>query len=200
VKRGFDLAVAVLGALITSPVVAVAAIAVKLDSPGPALYSGPRAGRGGTEFRMHKLRTMRQGADAAGPAVTAGDDPRVTRVGRFLRRTKIDEIPQLWNVVLGDMSMVGPRPEHPRYVARYTPEQRRLLEVRPGITGPATIAFMDEETMLSGGDGERRYLEDVMPRKLEVELDYIDRATFTSDLAILLKTVAVVLRRPFTPS
>ena len=199
-KRGFDLAVAVLGALITSPVVAVAAIAVKLDSPGPALYSGPRVGRGGTEFRMHKLRTMRQGADAAGPAVTAGDDPRVTRVGRFLRRTKIDEIPQLWNVVLGDMSMVGPRPEHPRYVARYTPEERRLLEERPGITGPATIAFMDEETMLSGGDGERRYLEDVMPRKLEVELDYIDRATFTSDLAILLKTVAVVLRRPFTPS
>jgi len=200
VKRGFDLTVAVLGALITSPVVAVAAIAVKLDSPGPALYSGPRVGRGGTEFRMHKLRTMRQGADAAGPAVTSGDDPRVTRVGRFLRRTKIDEIPQLWNVVLGDMSMVGPRPEHPRYVARYTPEERRLLEVRPGITGPATIAFLDEETMLSGGDGERRYLEDVMPRKLEVELDYIDRATFTSDLAILLKTVAVVLRRPFTPS
>ena len=194
-KRVFDVAVGVAAAVMTSPIVAAAAIAVKLDSRGPALYSGPRVGRGGMVFRMHKLRTMRTGADTAGPAVTAGDDTRITRVGRFLRRTKIDELPQLWNVVAGDMSLVGPRPEHPRYVERYTPEQRRLLSVRPGITGPATVAFVDEETMLSGGDGESLYLADVMPRKLALELAYLDRASFASDLGVLVKTALAVGRR-----
>ena len=130
IRRGVDLAVGLLGLVMTSPVVAAAALAVKLDSPGPAFYNGPRVGRGERQFQIHKLRTMRAGA--AGPAVTAGDDVRVTRVGRLLRRTKIDELPQLLNVVKGDMSLVGPRPEHPRYVERYTPEQRRLLTVRPG--------------------------------------------------------------------
>ena len=195
-KRAFDVAVALAGAVMTSPIVAVAAIAVRLDSPGPAFYSGPRVGRGGRVFRMHKLRTMSTGAEATGPAVTAAGDTRVTRVGRFLRRTKIDELPQLWNVVAGDMSLVGPRPEHPAYVARYAPEQRRLLSVRPGITGPATVAFIDEEGLLAGGDGERRYVEDVMPRKLAVELEYLDRASFASDLRVLARTALLVAVRP----
>jgi lipopolysaccharide/colanic/teichoic acid biosynthesis glycosyltransferase len=189
-KRAFDVAVSLIGLVVASPVIAVAAIAVKLDSPGPAFYGGRRAGRGGHEFRIHKLRSMRS---ETGPAITAGDDPRITRVGRFLRRTKIDELPQLLNVLKGEMSLVGPRPEDPAYVARYTPAQRRLLTVRPGITGPAALAFIDEEEQLRGGAAEERYLTEVMPRKLAVELDYLDRATFASDLGILARTVAAVL-------
>jgi lipopolysaccharide/colanic/teichoic acid biosynthesis glycosyltransferase len=134
-------------------------------------------------------------AGAPGPAFTAGDDPRITRTGRFLRRTKLDELPQLLNVVKGEMSLVGPRPEDPDYVALYTPAQRRLLSVRPGITGPAALAFADEEAILSGGDGERRYIEQVMPRKLALELAYAEKATFTSDLAVLLRTAGVLSRR-----
>jgi len=196
-KRGFDFVVALLGLTATSPIIAAAAIAVKIDSRGPAFFSGPRVGRNGAVFHMHKLRTMRAGADKAGPAVTAGDDPRVTGVGRFLRRTKIDELPQLWNVVRGEMSLVGPRPEHPAYVARYTPEQRRLLAFRPGITGPAALAFIDEETILRGGGGEARYVDEVMPRKLALELGYVERATFGTDVAILFRTAAQIVRRTF---
>ncbi len=189
-KRAFDFSVALLGSVVTAPIVLACAIAVKLDSAGPALYSGTRVGRDGTPFQIHKLRTMRP---APGPQVTAGDDPRITRVGRFLRRTKLDELPQLWNVVLGEMSLVGPRPEHPDFVARYTPQQRELLAVRPGITGPAALAFIDEEELLAGRD-ESAYVNEVMPRKLSLELEYLRRATFASDLAILFKTLTSVFR------
>ncbi|HKW58989.1 MAG TPA: sugar transferase [Candidatus Dormibacteraeota bacterium] len=199
-KRSFDLAVALAGLVITSPILALSAIAVKLESRGPAFFHGPRVGRHGRLFYIHKLRTMRPGADRAGPAVTAGDDPRVTRVGRFLRRTKLDELPQLLNVVKGEMSLVGPRPEHPTYVERYTAEQRRLLAVRPGITGPAAIAFIDEEEQLRGGQSEKVYVEEVMPKKLALELRYIDNASFRADFEILLKTAATVIRRPFAAS
>jgi lipopolysaccharide/colanic/teichoic acid biosynthesis glycosyltransferase len=195
VKRGFDLVVAAVGLVLASPVIAVAAIAVKLDSRGPAFFSGPRVGRNGALFQIHKVRTMSVGAPRAGPAVTAGDDPRTTRVGRFLRRTKLDELPQLLNVLKGEMSLVGPRPEHPRYVERYTAEQRRLLSVRPGITGPAALAFLDEEDLLSGGQAEARYLGEVMPRKLELELRYLDRATLATDIGILLRTAGALVRR-----
>ena len=191
-NRAFDLPVALAGLVLTSPVVAAAAIAVKLDSRGPVFYSGSRVGRDGKPFRIHKLRTMRA---ATGPSITAGDDPRITRVGRFLRRTKIDELPQLLNVVKGEMSLVGPRPEDPDFVALYTLEQRRLLSVRPGITGPAAVEFADEEALLSGGDGQKRYVEQVMPRKLAVELAYADRATFASDLGILMRTASLLARR-----
>jgi len=194
-KRAFDFLVALIGLIVSSPVVAAAAVAVKLDSPGPAFFSGPRAGLDGTVFQIHKLRSMRVGADASGPAVTAGDDPRVTRVGRFLRRWKLDELPQLLNVLKGEMSLVGPRPEDPRYVERYTPEQRRLLSVRPGVTGPSALSFLDEEEMLRGGQSEDRYLNDVMPRKLELELRYLDHATLASDIGILLRTAGAVLGR-----
>jgi lipopolysaccharide/colanic/teichoic acid biosynthesis glycosyltransferase len=199
-KRAFDLSVALLGLVVTSPVVAAAMVAVKLGSPGPAFYSGTRVGRNGTLFKIHKLRSMRAGADADGPAVTAGDDPRVTRVGRLLRRTKLDELPQLLNVVKGEMSLVGPRPEHPDYVKHYTADQRRLLTVRPGITGPSALAFINEEDELRGGHAESTYLNDVLPRKLALELEYVEHASFVSDLAILLKTAMLILRRPFVSS
>ena len=195
-KRGFDLVVAAVALALASPVIAVAAIAVKLDSRGPAFFSGPRVGRDGAVFQIHKVRTMSVGAPGTGPAVTAGDDPRITRVGRFLRRAKLDELPQLLNVLKGEMSLVGPRPEHPRYVEHYTAEQRRLLSVRPGITGPAALAFLDEEDVLSGGQAEARYLGEVMPLKLELELRYLEGATLATDIDILLRTAgAVILRR-----
>lgn len=199
-KRAFDLTVAMLGLVVTSPVVAAAMVAVKLGSPGPAFYSGTRVGRDGTLFKIHKLRTMRVGADSDGPAVTAGDDPRVTGVGRLLRHTKLDELPQLFNVVRGEMSLVGPRPEHPDYVEHYTADQRRLLTVRPGITGPAALAFINEEEELRGGQPESTYLNDVLPRKLALELQYFEHASFGGDLAILLKTALLVFGRPFVSS
>lgn len=177
----------------TSPIIAAAAIAVKLESGGPAFYGGLRAGKDGRVFRIHKVRTMR--TDGAGPAVTASDDPRITRVGRFLRRTKFDELPQLLNVLKGEMSLVGPRPEDPRYVALYTPEQRHVLSVRPGITGPAVLRFIDEEELLTGSDPETAYITTVMPQKLAADVEYVRHATFVGDLKILGQTVLAVARR-----
>ena len=197
-KRVFDVFVSSVGLVLTSPVLLVAAIAVKLESPGPAFYSGERVGRGGRPFRILKLRTMRWATENQGPSVTAGDDSRITKVGRFLRRIKGDEIPQLFNVLKGDMSLVGPRPEHPKYVALYTPDQRRVLEVRPGMTSPTAIAFLDEEDVLSGGDAESTYVSTVMPQKLGMDLKYVESAAFADDLRILGRTVLVVLQRPFS--
>ena len=196
-KRAFDVTVALLGLILTSPVMLASALAVKLDSPGPVFYSGPRVGRDGKLFDIHKVRSMMVGAAEAGPSVTAIGDARVTAAGRFLRRTKIDEIPQLWNVLTGEMSLVGPRPEHPEYLSHFTTEQRRLLAVRPGLTGPAALAFHDEERLLEGNDPVGAYVNEVLPQKLEIELAYLKKATFKSDLGILLKTAALLLRRPF---
>jgi lipopolysaccharide/colanic/teichoic acid biosynthesis glycosyltransferase len=193
VKRLLDVVVSAAGLVVTSPIILGAAIAVKLETPGPAFYSAQRVGRDGRMFRIYKLRSMRQ--DVAGPAVTAGDDPRITSVGRFLRRTKLDELPQLFSVLVGTMSLVGPRPEDPKYVERYTPEQRRVLSVRPGITGPTVLAFLDEETLLSGGDAEALYVENVMPQKLALDLKYVDGASFGGDLRILGRTVTAVVGR-----
>jgi lipopolysaccharide/colanic/teichoic acid biosynthesis glycosyltransferase len=196
-KRAFDVAASFVGLVLTSPIVLAAAIAVKVGSPGPAFYSGPRVGRNGTTFRIYKLRTMRAGADANGPQVTAADDVRITSVGRFLRQTKIDEIPQLLNVLRGEMSLVGPRPEHPEYVERYEPDQRLGLSVRPGMTGPSALAFIDEEELLKSGNPEATYLETIMPRKVALDIEYVRNATFAGDMRILLDTVFMVLRRPF---
>ena len=197
-KRALDVIGSALGLVIGSPVVLVAAIAVKLDSPGPAFYCAVRVGRHGRPFRILKVRTMRLNANQQGPAVTAIDDPRVTPVGRVLRRFKLDEIPQLLNVLKGDMSLVGPRPEHPEYVARYTPEHRRVLDMRPGITGASSIAFIDEEEILKGGDAEATYLKDVMQEKLAVDLKYVETASVAGDIRILGQTVLLLVRRLFT--
>lgn len=194
-KRAFDFTVALAGVVMTSPVMLVAGGLVKLDSKGPALYRATRIGRHGRPFQMYKLRTMHVNADREGAAVTHAGDPRVTRVGRVLRRFKIDELPQLLNVVRGDMSLVGPRPEAPEFVERYTADQRRVLSVRPGITGPAALAFIDEERTLAQGDPQSIYLASVMPAKLDIDLEYVQHRSFAGDLRVL----AATLRRVFAP-
>jgi lipopolysaccharide/colanic/teichoic acid biosynthesis glycosyltransferase/glycosyltransferase involved in cell wall biosynthesis len=191
-KRVIDVIVSAGGLVVTSPIILAAAIAIKADSPGPVFYRGPRVGKDGEAFGILKLRTMRA---ASGPAVTAGDDPRITPVGRFLRRTKVDELPQLVNVLRGEMSLVGPRPEDPKYVAQYTPEQRRVLAVRPGITGPTALEFLDEEDLLRGGDPESVYVTDVMPQKLAVDMHYVEHASFGDDMRILGRTISTVVKR-----
>ena len=195
-KRVFDFGVALGGLIVLSPLLLAAAGLVRLSSPGPALYRGVRVGRDGRTFQILKLRTMRTGADTQGPAVTTAADARVTPVGRFLRQTKFDEVPQLVNVLRGDMSLVGPRPEHPDFVKHYSEEQRRVLSVRPGLTSPAALAYIREEEMLADADPVAQYVTTIMPRKLALDLDYIRDATFPGDLKIIGRTLArVIVRR-----
>jgi lipopolysaccharide/colanic/teichoic acid biosynthesis glycosyltransferase len=189
-KRIIDLLAAGGGLLVLCPLLAVLALAVKGTSPGPVFFRQERVGRGGRGFRILKFRTMVADAERRGLHITAGGDPRVTPVGRLLRHYKMDELPQLWNVLVGDMSLVGPRPEVAKYVALYSSEQRRVLEVRPGITDPASLAYRHEEALLArAADPERFYVETVMPAKLRINLDYINHRTFVRDLIVLLRTV-----------
>jgi len=191
-KRAFDLLLSlVLLALLAAPMLAVA-LFVKLGSRGPVLFHATRAGRGGRPFRLHKFRTMTDAAE--GPAITALGDARVTRVGRLLRRTRIDELPQLWNVVTGEMSLVGPRPEDPRFVDADDPAWQRVLSVRPGLTGAAQLQFAGrEEGLLGDGDPERGYRERVLPAKLRVDVEYVDGRTFPGDLGLLARTALFVV-------
>jgi len=194
-KRAFDFGLALGGLVMLSPLLAAAAGLVKLGSPGPAIYRGVRVGRNGQTFEILKLRTMRSGADTRGPAVTVAADARITRVGRFLRRTKFDEVPQLVNVLRGEMSLVGPRPEHPDFVKLYSDDQRRVLSVRPGLTSPAALVYIKEEEMLAGGDPVDQYVTTIMPQKLALDLDYVRTATFGGDLKIIGRTLARVIFR-----
>ena len=197
-KRVFDVATALLGLVLLAPLFVAVAVWIKLDSPGPVFFRQERIGRGGVPFRIHKFRTMRVGAEMAGPALTVGADPRITRAGAFLRRTKIDELPQLIDVLGGDMSVVGPRPEVPRYVAAYPPELRaKVLSVRPGITDPASLQFRDESTLLAqAADPEREYRDVVLPAKLRLAADYVDSATLGGDLRLIAATVRALWSRP----
>jgi lipopolysaccharide/colanic/teichoic acid biosynthesis glycosyltransferase len=192
-RRLLDLMLALGGLLVLSPVFVVLAILVKLDSPGPALYQGQRIGKGGQPFYLYKFRTMVVGADQQGPRVTGADDERVTRVGRLLRRWKLDELPQLLNVVKGDMSLVGPRPEDPTYVQHYTSEQQKLLLVRPGITSPASLKYRSEESLLTQRGAESVYMTTILPDKLAIELAYLERRTLWSDICIVAKTIQTIL-------
>ena len=196
-KRVFDLTVAAVGLVLLSPVLLLAALWIKLDSPGPALFRQERVGRGGQLFRIHKLRTMQHDLSASGPALSAHNDQRITRVGRFLRQHRIDELPQLIDVLLGHMSVVGPRPEVPRYVALYPAVLReQVLAVRPGLTAPAALAFADEAHLLAQSvDAERVYIETILPRKLQQQAEYARRATLASDLAVLGRTLRWLLVR-----
>jgi lipopolysaccharide/colanic/teichoic acid biosynthesis glycosyltransferase len=196
VKRAFDLVVAVVLVVLTSPVWLVTAIVVKLTTSGPVFHRATRVGKDGRPFTLLKFRTMY--VDAPGLAITSADDPRITAAGRILRQLKIDELPQFVNVLRGDMTLVGPRPEDPRYVERYTPEQRRVLSVRPGITSPASVAYRNEEHLIEakGGDAEQVYINEVLPAKLALDLDYIDRRSFWRDMRVLVLTVGGVLRTP----
>ncbi len=168
---------------------------VRLDSPGPALFRQERVGRGGRLFRIHKFRTMHR-HDGSGPQLTAKGDARITRAGRWLRATKLDELPQLIDVLKGDMSLVGPRPEVPRYMALYPDEvRRRILSVRPGLTDRAAIEFRDEEHLLAAAaDPERTYVEQIMPIKQRHYLDYVANHSATGDLRILLDTVRTLMK------
>jgi lipopolysaccharide/colanic/teichoic acid biosynthesis glycosyltransferase len=199
-KRLFDVLASLAGLVILSPLFALIAVAVKLDSPGPVFFRGRRVGRNECLFDIYKFRSMVVDADRKGPGITTAGDPRITRVGNALRRTKLDELPQLINVVRGEMSLVGPRPEDARYVALYTPEQRRVLSVRPGITSPASLRFRQEEDLLRGEGWRRVYREQVLPAKLQIELDYLEGASLWRDLGILVQTVlALVPRRSDAP-
>ncbi len=196
VKRAFDLAAASVGLVLLSPLFAVVALAIRATSSGPVFFRQERVGLGGRPFRIFKFRTMRQDAEAMGRQLTVAGDPRVTRVGAALRRWKLDELPQLINVVRGEMSLVGPRPEVPRYVAHYDERQRRVLAVRPGITDPASIAYRDENDLLCAAvDPEGTYLRDVMPRKLEMNLAYLERRSLWSDVGVIISTLVRLLKR-----
>lgn len=196
-KRAFDLLGAGAALLLLAPLLLLIALVVRLDSPGPVFFRQERVGRHGQTFRIHKFRTMVADAPQRGLALTVGADPRITRSGRWLRRTRLDELPQLLDVLRGRMSLVGPRPEVPRYVAHYPPGLReRALAVRPGITDPSSLQFLDEDRLLAAAaDPEREYIEHILPRKLQAAADYAARASLWSDLQVLARTLQLLWRR-----
>lgn len=194
-KRAVDVVVAALGLVVTSPLLLALAIAVRATSPGPALHRAVRVGRGGAPFTLYKFRSMHLGASTSGPAVTAGGDSRITRVGGFMRATKLDELPQLLNVLRGDMSIVGPRPEDARYVEWYAPAQREILSWRPGITSPASIAYRDEERVLAGATDLDAAYREIMAAKIALDLEYFPNASLLGDARLVLRTVTAVVRR-----
>ncbi len=198
-KRLFDLVVASLALLLLSPLLLAVALWIKLDSPGPVFFRQQRVGRHGVPFAIHKFRSMRVDAPLQGPPLTVGADPRITRAGAFLRRTRIDELPQFIDVLRGCMSLVGPRPEVPRYVAHYPSALRdRVLAVRPGITDPASLDFIDEAILLAAAvDAEREYIEHILPRKLQSAAAYAERATLATDLGVLARTAVALWRQAF---
>jgi lipopolysaccharide/colanic/teichoic acid biosynthesis glycosyltransferase len=196
-KRAFDLLGAALGLLLLSPLMLAIALAIKLDSRGPVFFRQQRVGRHGKLFRIHKFRSMVADAPQRGPALTVGDDPRITRVGRWLRRTRLDELPQLIDVLAGHMSLVGPRPEVPQYVAQYPAALReRALSVRPGITDPSSLLYLDEAELLArAADPEREYVDVILPRKLQCAADYAAQASLRSDVGVLLRTLRLLMQR-----
>jgi lipopolysaccharide/colanic/teichoic acid biosynthesis glycosyltransferase len=195
-KRCFDVVVAGTALVLAAPVMAAVAVAVRLGSPGPALFRQVRVGLRGEPFVMLKFRTMVVGAQAMAANVSAEDDPRVTRVGRVLRRWYLDELPQLVNVLRGDMSMVGPRPETPEFVALYDDEERRVLSVRGGIAGPATLAFMDEaEQLARTDDAEQLYVTTLLHSRVREDLRYLELRSVRYDVRLLVRQAVAILRR-----
>lgn len=194
-RRLLDVIASAGGLVVLSPFFLLIAVLIKRDSPGPVFYKARRVGKNGQEFRLYKFRSMVADADRRGPAITAAGDARVTPTGRFLRNTKLDELPQLINVLRGEMSLVGPRPEDPRYVVLYTPEQSRVLRVRPGITSAASLAYRYEEHLLRGPEWEAVYRSQVMPAKLAIDLAYLDQRTLLTDLRLVVQTVLAMFQR-----
>ena len=193
-KRLFDITASGLGLLVLSPLFLILAVWIKLDSPGPVFYRQVRVGRGNKDFRLFKFRSMRVGSDKKGLITVGGHDPRVTRSGYYIRKYKLDELPQLINVFIGDMSLVGPRPEVRKYVDLYTPEQMRVLDVRPGITDMASIRYRNENELLEqAADPEQYYRDVVMPDKLRINLEYVADHSFVKDLKIIFMTFKAVV-------
>jgi lipopolysaccharide/colanic/teichoic acid biosynthesis glycosyltransferase len=189
-KRGIDVAIGAVLLIVAVPIIVISALAIRFETEGPAFFRQVRVGRGRRPFTLVKLRTMYHGAER-GPAVTLGDDVRITRFGGFLRRTRIDELPQLWNVVRGDMSLVGPRPENPGVVDRYDPAWAPLLEVRPGLTDEATLAFRHEATLL--GSELASYERVVLPAKARISLDgVLNKQSVVDDLSVLARTAGTL--------
>jgi lipopolysaccharide/colanic/teichoic acid biosynthesis glycosyltransferase len=196
-KRAFDVVAALVGLLVFGLPMLAAAAWIRLDSPGPVFFRQERVGRHGRRFRIHKFRTMAVDAEQRGPQLTVGADARVTRAGRLLRANRLDELPQFLDVLAGDMSLVGPRPDVPRYVDQWPADLRaRVLAVRPGITDPASLAFRDEAALLArAADPEREYMDVILPRKLALAADYADHASLWTDLAVIGRSVGVLLFR-----
>jgi lipopolysaccharide/colanic/teichoic acid biosynthesis glycosyltransferase len=191
----FDRTVAAVAVIGLSPVMLVIAVAVRVSSPGPVLFRQVRVGRHGRRFEVYKFRTMVDGADRLAANVSPDGDPRVTRVGRVLRAWYLDELPQLLNVLKGDMNLVGPRPETPEYVALYTPAERRVLEVKPGLAGPSTLGFMDEADRLAGvEDPAAHYASVLVHERVRLDLEYLERRSLGYDIGLLFRQVAAILR------
>lgn len=190
IKRVFDFVAALIGIIIISPILIVVSIAIKLDSPGKIMFLQKRVGKDEQEFYIYKFRTMVTDAEKLGKQITVGKDNRITKVGAFLRKYKIDELPQLFNVLKGDMSLVGPRPEVPKYVALYNDEQKKVLSVRPGITDLASLRYSDENEILGKVDNpEEYYINVIMKDKLNLNLEYIEKSNLFFDISLIIKTI-----------
>ena len=194
-KRLFDIFASGVGLVVLSPLFLIVAVWIKLDSTGPVFYRQVRVGKGNQDFKIFKFRTMRIGSDRGSLITVGGRDPRITTSGYFLRKTKIDELPQLINVLIGDMSLVGPRPEVRHYVDYWTPEQMRVLDVRPGITDPASIKFRNENELMGQAENpEEYYIHVIMQEKIKLYLEYVANASFLYDLKLILQTFKVIVR------
>ena len=194
-KRAFDIFASGVGLIILTPLFVILAIWIKLDSPGPVFYRQVRVGRYNKDFRIFKFRSMRVGADKGSLVTIGGRDPRVTKSGYWIRKFKLDELPQLINVFVGDMSLVGPRPEVRHYVDFWTPEQMHVLDVRPGITDPASIKFRNEnELMEKAEDPEKYYIEVIMQEKIKLYLEYVEKHNFFYDIGLIFKTFWVIVK------
>lgn len=193
-KRTFDVVASGLGLIVLSPLFVVLAIWIKADSKGPVFYRQVRVGRHNRDFRLYKFRSMRPDSDKKGLITVGGHDPRVTRSGYYIRKYKLDELPQLINVFLGDMSLVGPRPEVRKYVDMYTPEQMRVLDVRPGITSLASIRYRNENDILAkASDPDRAYVTQVMPDKIAIDLEYVPKASLLTDIRLIFMTFKEII-------
>jgi lipopolysaccharide/colanic/teichoic acid biosynthesis glycosyltransferase len=195
-KRCFDFFVSLFGIALLSPVLLAIAIAVKCSSHGPVFFRQERVGRGFRRFKIYKFRSMVVDAPKLGLQITAGEDPRITRVGRFLRKWKLDELPQLFNVLKGEMSLVGPRPEVPRYVDMYREDYACVLSVRPGITDPASLKYRNESAILAkSADPEQTYVHEILPEKIMLAKEYVAQASLCGDIALIWKTIRHVAHR-----
>lgn len=193
-KRLFDIVASGLGLVVLSPLFAILAVWIKADSKGPVFYRQTRVGRDNRDFRLLKFRSMRPDSDRLGLITVGGHDPRVTRSGYYIRKYKLDEFPQLINVFKGDMSLVGPRPEVRKYVDLYTPDQMRVLSVRPGITSLASIRYRNENEILAQADDpDRCYVEQVMPDKLAIDLEYVENANLWNDIKLIFSTFREII-------
>lgn len=194
-KRAFDVIMSAIGLILLSPFFIIISLLIKFDSPGPVLFKQVRVGRYERNFKILKFRTMVTDAEKRGAQITVGRDSRITRVGHFLRKSKLDELPQLINVFIGDMSLVGPRPEVPKYTQYYTKSQKRIFELRPGITDYSSIKYRDENEILAlSSDPEKTYIEEIMVDKLKLNMEYLENKSLLTDIKIIFNTLLKIIK------